>query len=137
MDRPIEVSDVQALRGILDDLSPDGEIAGFVLTLACLEDIWSDRQGAYESLRPAAEGSPIAIFIFRDRLEICLEPHRAKICSSSLQGSSVREVSAATGQWVIPAALISDNHDKILAGAREAIKWRRDGVRFSQPGKET
>jgi hypothetical protein len=87
------------------------------------------------SLRPSAEESPIAIYVHRDRLEICLEPKRAIIRWGSLDGSDIRKVTDATSQWVIPEVLLPDNGDKILEGAREAIKWRRDGVRFRQPGK--
>jgi hypothetical protein len=129
------MSDIEAITAHLDDLCPAPAIYRFVLDLVGREDVWSDRQGAYVSLRPAAEESPIALYVYRDRLEICLEPHRASVRSGSLEGSQAKSVTTATGHWIIPATLILIHVGKVMEGAREAVGWRRDGVRFAQPGK--
>ncbi|MEV4642654.1 hypothetical protein AB0J80_35460 [Actinoplanes sp. NPDC049548] len=129
------MSDTSAIEAHLQDLGADPPIHDFVMALADHEDVWGDRQGAYLSLRPTAQESPIAVYVYRDRLEICLEPHRASVRAGSLDGGSVKSPSPATSHWVVPAAVLGTGHDKVMDGAREAVRWRRDGVRFPQPGK--
>jgi hypothetical protein len=124
------VSGLSEVRARLDDLRPHPAVHRFVLELAGHESVWSQRQGGYVGLRPTLDEGPFAVYVYKDRVEVCLAPERARTYGEAISGSRLFSPTATTSHWVIPAALLSN--DDAMRAAREAVAWGRDGVRARQ-----
>jgi len=115
----------------LDDLRPHPVVRRFALELAATESVWSERKGGYVGLRATAEESPVAVFVYKERVEVCLAPERARAYGDAITGSRLFSPNATTSHWVIPAALCVA--DDAMRAALEAVAWRRDVARYQPP----
>ncbi|WP_203896989.1 hypothetical protein [Virgisporangium aliadipatigenens] len=108
---------------LLDDLRPHPVVRRFALEVADSETVWSERTGGSVSLRATAEESPAAILVYKERVEVCLAPERAREYGNAITGSRLFTPNATTSHWVIPAALLVA--DDAMRAALEAVAWRR------------
>lgn len=124
------MSSLSEVQARLDDLRPHPAVSRFVLELAGHESIWSDRRGGYVSLSPTADEGPVAVYVYKDRVEVCLAPERARTYGDAISGSRLFSPTSTTSHWVIPAALLAS--DDAMRAAREAVVWSREVVRTRQ-----
>jgi len=113
----------------LDNLGPVPVVRRFVTELTTQRSVQSDRQGNYVSLRPAPIDSPIALYIYRDQIEIALDPHVAKPLAQSIPGASLRSHTRATTYVGVSASVLESHRGKALDLASRSLSWRADGVR--------
>src|SRR4051812_4069491 len=125
-----DVSSLTDVEEHLDDLRPHPGVRRFVLELAGSESVWSERRGSYVGLRARAdEDDSVAIYVYKERVEVSLAPERARAYGEAISGSRLFSPTATTTHWVIPAALLAS--DDAMRAAREALVWRRTSVRPS------
>jgi hypothetical protein len=126
-----DVSSLTEVETDLDDLRPHPVVRRFALELAGSESVWSERKGGYVGLRATADESPAAVLVFKERVEVCLAPERARAYGDAITGSRLFSPNATTSHWVIPAALCVA--DDAMRAALEAVAWRRDVARRQPP----
>ena len=101
----------------------DAPVREFVAALRTCRPVELFLAGPMLQVRPAVKGA-IALQVFRNRVEVAVDPPSAVPTAATMPGAEVLAKAQRTHLIRVPSAAVEPNFDRLLEVAAAAVDWR-------------